>query len=266
MRVIRIVLWALGVTAATALVGAAVIYAMACRIPPEYQYRPLTREQQKEAIDRLVADHVFGSFGNKAGAGRPFTWTISARRANDYLASMDEIASQFNATTYPSVAMERAGFARPAVAMRPSVLTLMIHAKEHDKIFSVDLAFEFDSRGDLTARTLAMRIGVLPVPQFLLASVHRKVRRRLAEHLAEGEKLQDAHIGPVPVARFARLLGNVIGMLDGRYVHPELVWQGKHRVLADRVEITEGKLAVHFVPVPHRQPATASARPQGGAG
>ena len=266
MRTARVISWALGITALMVLIAAAVIYAMLCRIPAEYQYRPLPAEGQKEARNWLIADHIFDQFANKAGAGRPFTWTITAARLNDYLASIDEIASLSGQPTYPSAEMERAGFSGPAVAMRPGVLTLMILAKKYGKIVSVDVAFDFDRHGNLAAKTLAMRVGVMPVPKSFLTEVRQRARGELADHLARAEQVRDAHIGPVPVGRFARLMRNIVEMLDGRYVRPELPWQ-KHRVLAEQVDITPGKLAVHFVPAPRRiRPrATPTAPAAGGA-
>ncbi len=259
-------LWVLAITFLAVVVAAGMIYAMACRIPPAYHYRALTAEEQKESLDSLIADHIFHRFGNKAGAGLPFTWTITAARANEYLASLDAVGSLCEPPTYPSLEMERAGLSGPAVAMHQGVLTLMVHAKRYDKIFSTDLAFDFNGQGDLTARTLAMRVGVMPVPQSFLGKLHQQIRRQLAEHLAKAEKVRDRRIGPVPVGDFAKLLRNIIRMADGECIRPELVWPlGKHRVRIDRVEISEGKLSIHFVPVSRARPATATAPVQLGA-
>lgn len=265
MRVIRIVLWALGITVMSALVGAAVIYAMVCRVPSEYPGEPLGRDERERAAKLFFDDHVFARFHNNVGAGKPFVWTITAERLNQYLASIDQIASLSDKPIYPSVVMERAGFTGPAVAMRPGVLTLMVHSNKYNKVLSVDVEIDFNDTGEVTARTVAMRIGVMPVPKSMLAKLHQKVRHKLAARLGDAEKLRNARIGLVPVGSFAKLLRNIIGMLDGRYVRPELTWQ-RHSVLVNRVEITEGELAVHFVPVPRRRPATASAGLRGGAG
>jgi hypothetical protein len=264
MRTIRIILQVLGIGFLGVLLVGLVLYVMICRIPSGYPRRPLTPEEQRQARDNLES-HIL-QFGNRAGAGAPFTWTITAGQANAYLGSLDAIAELLDSPVYPTAEMEQVGFAGPAVAMRDGTLTFMIHAQRYDSIFSVDVAFEFDDRGDLTARTLGMRIGAMPVPQSLLAEVHQRVRHRLAEQLTRVESVQDASIGQVPVARFARLLRNIVGMLDGRYVRPELVWPlGDHRVRVERVEITEGELTLHVVPVrrPPRRAASGPARAGG---
>ena len=265
MRVVRIVLWALGIMVISGVVGAAVIYAMVCRVPSEYPRQPLGRDERERAAKMFFDDHVFARFHNKVGAGKPFVWTITAERLNQYLASMDQIASLSDKPIYPSVVMERLGFAGPAVAMRPGVLTFMVHSNRYNKVLSVDVEIDFNDAGEVTARTVAMRIGVMPVPKSMLDRLHQKVRRKLIERLSDAEKVRNARIGPVPVGSFAKLLRSIIGILDGQYVRPELTWQ-RHPVLVDRVEISEGELAVHFVPVPRRRPAAATARSRRGAG
>ncbi len=257
MKVVRIVAWSAGAAVVLAVIAAAVIYATACRVPSNYQYRPLAAEQQKQALDELVAQ-VF-DFGNKAGAGEPFTWTLTAQQAGRYLASLDAVASLFDAKEFPSTEMEKIGLSGPAVAMRPGVLTLMVHSLKYDKIISVDLTFAFDAAGSLTAHTQAVKVGVLPAPRSFLAGVQQRACRELAEKLGDAEKLSEVHLGPVPLARFARLLRNVVGMLDGQAVRPELVWpRGKHRVLVERLEIDQDRLTLHVVPLSRRRPAATS--------
>jgi hypothetical protein len=208
MRTMRTVLQVFGVGFLVMLLVGLVLFVMICRVPQRYPRGPLTPEQQRQARDRLES-HIL-EFGNKAGAGEPFAWTITAGQANAYLASLDAIAEPFDHPAYPSVEMERAGFAGPAVGMHDGVLTFMIRVIRYDKIFSVDMAFESDGQGSLTVRTLGMRVGALPVPQSLLAEVHERVRHHLAGQLAEVEKAEGGSIGQVPLRRFARLLRNIV--------------------------------------------------------
>ena len=247
MRIRRVILWtALGAVVA-AVVAAALIYGMICRVPAGYRPRYLTAEAQDEAMQQFV-QHVV-DFGNDAGEGRPFTWSITADQANDYLGAIDAIASlRAEEAAHVAAQMERAGFTGPAVGMGNGVLTLMIRSTRHEKIISADVAFDFDDGGDLTARIAGVRVGAMPVPQGMLSEKLAEMRRWMQEQLA-GAKDQPGRVGPVRVRDLAGILRQVLEMMDGRYVRPELVWPlGKHRVLVRRIEITPGRLTLHCSP------------------
>jgi len=264
MRIVRVILWALGGIFLAFVLAVAVIYAMACMAPSSYEPESYNDEQQKQALDDFVNRIL--DFGNQAGAGRPFTWTITAAQANAYLASLDAIASLVDEPAHPTAEMERAGFTGPAVAMREGVLTLMVHANRYDKVLSVDLAFDFDAQGDLTVRTVAMRVGRLPVPRGYLRDARQRMHLELARLLAEAERIEDALLGPVPVGRLASLLRHVLGALDGEYVRPEFLWPlGKHRVLVEGVDIADGSLTLRVLPIPRRPTAASTAGNRAGA-
>ena len=252
-RVIRKLLILLLVT----LLGAAVaIYAMVHRVPPAYRWRHLGPQQQKAAADRFV-NHIAGDFGEKIGRTKPgetFTWTITADQANAYLAGIDAIVSLGSlGPDRPGRAlaeMERAGLADPFVGMGDGVVTLMAKARRHDVILSVDLAFQFDDAGQLTLRVAALRVGVMPVPQWLLAGQVHAVRESLSAQLAQAESSGQAG-GVVDTRRLAGMARQLLRMLAGEHVRPELVYKlgATHRALVQRIEITDGALTLHCVGV-----------------
>ncbi|KPK83785.1 MAG: hypothetical protein AMJ81_07300 [Phycisphaerae bacterium SM23_33] len=266
MRAGRVIRRALGVTLVLLLLAALVIYGMICRIPSQYRPRHQTVEQQKDGRAMFVSQ-IF-DFGEKAGKGQPFTWTITAEHANIYLGCLDAIASVSQVEpVHPTAKLERAGFQGPAVAMGDGVLTLMVNVSRYNKIFSLDVAFDFDEQGDLTARLAGVRVGVMPVPQKLVDEKVAEARAALAGQLAEVEKMGDGRIGPLKVRHVAGLLRGVLGMMSGRHVRPEVVWpQGNHRVLIRRVEITRGRLTLHAVPADRFPRSAPSTRQPAGGG
>jgi len=250
MRMVRILLRILALAVAAAVVGSLVVFVLLSVKPADYRWRHLSPEEQE---DQMYAfnKHVLTEFGNGCGEGKPFTWTLTADQANRYLASVDAIASFWHKDpVHPSEQMDRAGLCDPAVSMNDGVLTLMTRARKAEKILSVDLAFVYNDDGEIAARIRGVRMGVMPVPKNLVADHIARGQARLARMLAKMEKAPRAPSGPVPLDRLASLLGSLVGMMDGGFIRPELVWPiGRHRVRIERVTIGDGQLTLHVVPV-----------------
>ena len=248
MRAIRIVLRAAAGGAAALALLALIGYGMVSATPSQYRPARLTLEQQDQAM-RAFINHIT-DFGDKAGAGRPFAWTITDRQANSYLAAMDAIASlPFDRRVEPSGRLARQGLAEPALAFNGGMITVMARSTRHDKVFSADLALEFDGQGRLTARVVAVRVGVMPIPRAWVQAALAGFRAQAAAGLTDAGRLNDASLGPVPYSRFAQFLGKVLDLLGGQPVRPEVVWPlGRHRVLVERLESAGGQLIVHAVP------------------
>jgi len=259
MRAVRIALRIVGLVVAAAVVASLVVFVLLSVKPSGYRYRHLAPEEQEDQMYAFNR-HVLTEFGNGCGEGKPFTWTITSEQANRYLASVDAIASFWHKDpVHPSAQMDRAGLCDPAVAMNDGVLTLMTRARAADKILSVDLAFVYNDAGDVAARIRGVRVGVMPVPKNLVADRIARGQARLARVLAKMEKAPQARSGPVPLDRLASLLGSLVGMMDGGFIRPELVWPiGRHRVRIERVTIADGQLTLRVAPVKRGRGTTAS--------
>jgi len=265
MRLRRVVFW-LGVSVAGVVVlVAGVLVLMVYHVPSAYRPAVLPGPRQEEGMRKLV-NHI-SLFGTLAGRGRPFAWTITAQQANEYLGSMDAIAALADEPGAVSAALERAGLAAPAVAMHEGVLTVMVRSRRHGVVLSVDLAFDIDAAGDLAVRVVAARIGALPLSEETLAEHVGRARRRLGRLLEQARNDHKARLGPIRLHELTGLLGTLMEMIDGRRIRPEIVWPIRnHRVRIRRVEITEGRLTLHVVPVESRPAGGASGRRPGGEG
>jgi len=265
MRVRRVFRWAIGVAAVGGLLAAGVVYALLCRIPSDYRPVHLSPEQQEAGMRRFV-NHI-SRFGEKAGAGEPFTWSITAAQANEYLASVDAIASlPRERRVHPLARLERGGVVSPAVAMTDGALTFLFQSSRHKKIISVDVGFDFNDSGEVTCRLGQVRVGVMAVPKRIMDERLARVRRQLRRQLAEADRAGSARLGPIRMRHLADLLRRVVEMMDGAYVRPEILWPlGRHRVRVRRVEITPGRLTLHLVPADRPpRPAATAPRPAGG--
>ncbi len=239
------------------LAGGAAVHTMVYRIPSEYQWRHFGPEKQKRAANAFL-NHITADFGDKIGktrTGETFTWTITADQANAYLASLDAIASlrslEEGKPVHALAEMERAGLADPFVAMGGGVLTVMAKVRRYHMIFSVDLAAEVGAAGRLRVRIAGMRIGVMPVPRRLLEGRLRRVREALAAQLARAEGNGDARAGPADLQRVAKVMRQVLRMLNREPVRPVLRYKlgAEHHALVRRVEIADGSLTLHCLAV-----------------
>jgi len=244
------------------VIAALVVFAMISYVPSSYRWRHRSPEEQKIARNAFVK-HIGEGFGNRIGrarVGEVFTWTLTAEQANDYLASLDAIASlgslDEDEPVYALAAMERAGLADPAVAMDDGLLTVMAKVRKYGKVFSIDLALEFDDAGDLGIRIAGMRIGAMPVPQAILEDRVQQARSRLSAQLARAERAQDARLGAVDLSQLAGLMRESLSMLTGESVRPVLRYKlfgTTHRAQVRRIEIDEGKLTLHCEKLPFKR-------------
>ena len=263
MRVRRFILRFLGGLLLLLLAVAAALYITASWDPAAYRPAELGPEQQDDRLHEFVG-HV-ADFNNQVGAGESFAWTLTAEQANAYLGSVDAIASlPLNRRIDAMARLEQAGFYQPAVAMEGGVLTLMVRHRSVDKVISADLAFAFTDEGLLTARIAAVRIGRLPVPRRLVDGKLAEARARLLEQLEAAERTRSASFAGIDLDRVARLLREVVAILDGEPVDPFIAW-GAHRARIEGIDIGDGRLTLHVVSGSRLRPKeTSSSRPAGG--
>jgi len=257
-RILRAAATVLAAAAATA----GVLYLLAIRIPGHYKPMRLSAAEQEDGMRHFV--NRVGKFCSAAGPGKPFTWTLTARQANEYLASMDAIAALPGRPLHPSARLAEAGFEDPAVAMRDGVLTIALHSRRHDKILSLDVRFVFNDAGDLTARIDAARIGSLPVPRRLLDEQIRQGRRQLDRRLAAAAAHPDHYIGPIRLGELTAMLRELMKMTNGKYVRPVIISPaGGHRVVVKDIEIRNGRLTLHCRPDDQASSAPTASRKAG---
>jgi hypothetical protein len=174
---------------------------------------------------------------------------------------MDAVAAITDRPFRPLEVMRRHGFDAPAVAMHEGYLTLMVHSVSQDKVISIDVRPEYNDQGLLTAHVAAVRLGVVPVPEAAVEQGREKLVSQLVGRLSRADPEDEAKIGNVSLGKMAQLLANVLDMLNGKYVRPEVVWPlGKHHVLVEKIELHEGALTLHVSAAP--RPAKASKPPR----
>ena len=262
MRIGRKIRWAVVILLAMIVLGGAALFGLASYRPGDYQPMNLSAEQQDEVVGRLV-DHVVRDFGNHAGEGVPFTWTITAKQANAYLASMDAIAGLHGAHAPPMAALERAGFSGLAVAMHDGALTLMVQSDKYDKILSLDLSAEFNDRNELYVRLRGIRVGALPIPMWLVDDRIEQIRVRFRDQLAGPLEAGTTDIRAISVRGMGKVIRALLITLEGKPIRPELVWPvgAKHRVLVDQIHTADGQAALHMIPSPPSAPPPRPSRP-----
>lgn len=260
-RIIRRALIALVVACVVCISAGSTLYWLASSQPVRYAPMELSGPQQDESIHEFF--YRVQEFGNQAGAGKDFTWVITADQINAYLASMDAIAALTNKPIHPSQEMRKRGLSAPAVAIHDGVLTIMVHLDKYDKVASADVAMEYNDQGELTTKVLAMHVGLVLVPQSYLEQGRKRAADELAKQLAATEKDNDMPVaGAVSLGKISKVLSRVMDMLNGQYVRPELTWPlGRHRVLIDQVVMTEGQITIHATPADRAKAASASVGP-----
>jgi hypothetical protein len=219
---------------------------------PPNCYRPVRLAPE----DRAVAMREFRTrlmdFSNQGQMNEPFTWAFTEESLNCYLDSMDEIAAEGGAKAGAARrAMEKVHLADPAVALDGGVVTVMARQTEYDKIISARLALEITPDGKLRVRLEGVKVGSIPVPDSM---VHRRVEKYRAT-LAGSLKPPAGEEGPGGVGISSEAvgvaIGRVIAAIDGDPVDPELSWRvtTRKRVRIDRIEIKDGRISLHVVPV-----------------
>jgi hypothetical protein len=249
MRVKHIAQWTFLVVTVLVVLAGAILFGLASRTPSNYHPAHLTPAQQDEQAT-LLANHI-AEFGNRAGAGDEFWWTITADQANKYLASIDSIVSMaYEKSSTPMAELAKLGFSEPAVAMNDGVVTVMVNYAKYGKILSADLVAGFDKEGKLNFSVRQMRVGDMALPDAVVGQHLDDARVKLMHKLSAAKDETGARIGPVPVEAFRGLAYRVVEMLGGKYVSPEIVWPvgAKHRVLVDQIVAQDGKLSIHSVP------------------
>ena len=236
------------------LVGGA-LYVQASRIPANYRPARLTVEEKDRAV-KSFWQKFFGEFNDGAQDVVPYTWTVSEKEINAWLAAADEIGASIPSGEPGSVyqEMERLGLADPAVSFRNEVISLMVRSKRHDKILSADLAFDVTVDRKLLVRLVRTRVGRLTLPS---AWVQGRIDQ--LKNLGPPDTWKETSGGNETTGRsassltsedIASALTNVLGAIDSAPIAAELVWPiNKKTLRIEEVQVADGVLKLRIVPL-----------------
>jgi hypothetical protein len=259
MRVGKTVLRVGLVVVLVGLAVAGVLYWQASRVPDAYQPAELTQAERLQAAKNF-GQHLsdFNSIAQNTVAGE---WQITQTQLNQYLASMDEIAWYSGSSKRGDVhrQMDQAGISAPAAALSDGVLTLMLRARDYNKIVSADITFTYTGDRKLKVRLAQARVGKLAIPARLvrdrldvlkkaLSRQEAKNRRSTAAAGADGGK--GGKGSDVAAEDIGRLLGGLIGAIDEDPIKPEFVMRlGRKRVRIDAIRIEPGLATLEITPL-----------------
>ena len=219
------------------MVLAGVLYIQASRKPDNYHpVQRLTAQEADRAAHQFIKD-VGEGFSNNVKLVEPFEWSITQKKANTYLASMDEIA--FNLTDNPrgklNKEMDRLGLADPAVGLQDGKVTLMIRSTEYNKILSAVIAVKVLDNDKLKLSLSATRIGRLPVPRSILTDRIKELAGTL------GGRRSDA---------ISDTLARLLSAIDGEPISPPDLWRiARVKVGIEAITIADGVLTLKVRPI-----------------
>lgn len=224
----------------------AVVFLIASSPPSEYLPYQLTQKERKQYAIHFVDNHG-AVFFNLVGENQPFTHEILETDLNMYLASLDEIAFLKPARRGKEEdsgkvlrAMDKAGVSDPAVKMSDGVLTFMVQTKKARKVISFDLAFEFDDDDHMRITLREVRIGRMPVPEFILSKSIKALKQGVKAPATPEE---------ITPEDFDTILAGLIVAIGEDAVSTKLRFRKKVVRRIRDIEVIDGKLRIHVVPV-----------------
>lgn len=240
-----ILLWVLIGLGLALLAGTGWVYLRASRLPAEYRparLAPADRQRAAKDFYGRLAD-----FNNYAQDRDLFAWSIDQKRINEYLASLDEIASTYPGRKPGTVrqTMRKIGLARPAVRLGEGTITLMAMATEYRKVLSIRLGVDLTDAGRLRVRLRGARVGTLPIPR----SVAKGQLHRLRGLLRRGSGSTPEATGlAAESGQLLDLLAGLVHAIDGQPVSTVGEWDDKPLRL-EQLDIASGRLTLRFRPL-----------------
>ncbi len=245
-KAIKLLLCVAGLGLIVFVIGA---YVQASRVPDDYRPARLNSDQRRETIRDFGKQLQY--FVRESQKGQAFELSVSQGLLNDYLGSMDEIASHMPGDIEPGRAdevMRRAGVADPAVALQDDAVVLMVRSTEHNKVLSVELAMSMADDGRLRVRMGEARIGRLAVPAELgrraLGKLKRALRRRAARNTPETPET----LAGLSAHDMGVVLSSVIGAIDEDPIPVEWEFERRRMRIAG-IRITAERLVLSVEPV-----------------
>ena len=251
MRIRRIFGWSGVALLVALLVAAGVLYILSTCQPGRYKPAELDDQQRKRVAQEFVARRVIKDFGESAGQGQPFEWSISEDDLNNILASMDEIANQLDprgAQDKPvQHAMGRMSIYSPAASFQPGQISLMVYSEKYKRVLSADLGMHMTGDGKLKVSLDGSRVGQMPLPGSVVQEQLERLRQALPRKANQYEHVAARGLSPED---FALVIHQVLQAIDGQPFDPVLTWpDGKRKVRIDSIEISDSMLKMHMTPL-----------------
>lgn len=238
---LKIIKYAAGAFILLVALPLGLIYIAACRVPADYQplRSRMNQGQLDEAANRFV-NHM-SEFQVSTQSPRPFTWSVTQRELNMYLASMDEISwTRFGGKRGRVVSqMEKLSLEGWCVSVREGLVKLMVRSTKYDKVLSAALSFKFVD-GKMQVELDRARVGGLVFPKSTMVNRLSKLRDALIRR--ESTRSKD-YLG-------AFLLGVLEMAVENEPREPVVAWDGHFKpTLIERIDISGGKVTIHARPV-----------------
>lgn len=249
MKTKKTVIWTIVIVLFSLMLFASVVFLTACSVPPEYNPIQLTQKERKIFARDFVDNHGLG-FINKVHENKAFTHTMSQRELNLYLASLDEIAflkpgkdgrKKTSGGVYE--AMDKASLADPVVTMKDGVVTIMVRTKNSNKVISMDISMKITDDERLAVGLDQVRIGRMPVPLALLDKGLTALKQSMAKKIAANEASARDLDG---------LLATILASINEEPITTELRFSKKRIRKITELNIEDGKLTLHVVPVDYK--------------
>ena len=236
--------WTALVTLFGLMLVTGVVFILASLVPEAYQPLLLSPEERQVIVTHF-REKEFADFLNHFNAPEPFTHTIRQADLNKYLAVLDDLAREYTITKRGEQlragmvheALDKAGLADPVVQMRDGLLTFMVRTKGTNKVLSFDLTLNITDDDRLAVRLVGVRIGRMPIPQFLVAGGLRRMKNSLARNADEPGRLT-----------LDNLLRTILGAINEAPIPTDLTINKRTR-RTHRIEIKDGQMDIHIVPV-----------------
>ncbi len=247
----RVIFRLLATLVAAMVLASVAVYVLASWRPGYFRPAYLTQREKEIATQNFNAK--IAELTNEVQARQPYVLEMTQNEANAYLASTDEIALFLHPGRQRGdiqQLMDRVGLAEPCVRFANDVATLMIRSCEHGKIFSVDLSFSFDEAGDVRIHLKRARIGLLPIPKFVIRAQLERLKVVLRERLEAAQAGIDSdsdEAGGFAAVDLTEIFAKIVTAVDENPIQGIIRVRGQHARISD-IRIDGGRIAIYFQP------------------
>ncbi len=175
-RILRILLIGLSVGLLLLLAASPwLMYHFATRIPPDYQPVSLTSQQAKQAEDfaLLTSQEVY----NTVNRLQTFRVTFHQDQINQVLLLAEQELSKNPAPAWLSY------FQHPQIRLSSDKIELLgtINYQNRPLVLAIPVQPSLDSKGSLRIRLLPLKLGDLPIPNFLLKNIFLEFSQKIED-------------------------------------------------------------------------------------
>lgn len=224
----------------------AVLFLMASTVPPAYGPFQLTQQERKNMAQDFINNHG-APLLEQIRRPEPFEHTITEDELNCYFASLEEIAflkpgkrGEVRKTSGVYDALDKAGFADPAVRLDDGLMTLMVRSKSANKVISVDIGFELDDDKQVIIAIKGFRVGRLSIPQGFVSGSLDAFKQAVGP---QKEFTEDS------LRDLDGIIAGVISKVNDAPLPAEFKLGSKRVREIRSLKIDDGKLTIKIVPV-----------------